>query len=227
MTLRNNARVAGVAFLLYIAFAFPSMMLFGRATSGEAMPAKLSNVADHAANVRISVLLSVLCCFCALTLAATLYRLTRDVDPDLARIAMLCRAGEGIVGGAALPVTAAVLWVATAMRAGSLEAVSAQSLAAFLLKAGEWNTLVGSILFAAGSTLFAWLFLRGRLIPVWLAWVGVIGSALVLLVIWLRLAGLAEGLVTQVVWLPVAIFELVLAFRLILKGTAAPATPRS
>jgi hypothetical protein len=227
VTLRNNARVAGVTFLLYIAFAFPSLFLFGKATSGEGTPAKLSSIASHAADLRLTVLLSVLCCFCALTLAATLYRLTRDVDPDLARIAMLCRAGEGVVGGAALPVTAALLWVATAMRAGELESVSAQSLAAFLLKVGDWNTLVGSTFFAAGSTLFAWLFLRGRLIPAWLAWVGVIGSALVLIVIPLELAGLAGGPATQVVWLPVAVFELVLAFWLIFKGTAAPSPPRT
>jgi len=225
VTLRNNARVAGVTFLLYIAFAFPSLVLFGKATSGEGMPAKLSSIAGHAADIRITLLLSVLCCFCALTLAVTLYRLTRDVDPDLARLAMLCRVAEGVVGAASLPVTAAVLWVATATRAGTLESISAQSLLAFLLKAGNWSTVVGSLLFAVGSTLFAWLFLRGRLIPAWLAWLGTLGSALAALVLPFELAGLAQGMVTQLIWLPVAIFELVLAFWLIFKGTA-PATPR-
>ena len=33
MTRRTNARVAGVTYLLYIAVAFPAMVLFGKATS--------------------------------------------------------------------------------------------------------------------------------------------------------------------------------------------------
>ena len=35
----------------------------------------------------------------------------------------------------------------------------------------------GTIFFAAGSLIFSWLLLRGRMIPAGLAWLGVIGSA--------------------------------------------------
>jgi hypothetical protein len=89
------------------------------------------------------------------------------------------------------------------------------------------TTLIGSIFFAVGSTVFAWLFVRGRLIPAWLAWLGVVGSALLVLVLPLELRGFVEAGALQLVWLPVAIFELVLAAWLILKGTAAPSTPRT
>ena len=222
MTLRTNARVAGLTFLLYIAFAFPAMVLFGKATRGEETPAKLAALVEHAGDVRIVILLSVLCGFCALLLAVTLYALTRDVDADLARFAMLCRVVEGTVTGPALLVAVSLAWLAATGRAGRLDPVSGNTLAAFLLQADNLTTLIGSTFFAVGSTVFAWLFLRGRLIPVWLAWLGVIGSALAALVMPLQLAGLVRGLLTQVIWLPVAVFEIVLAFRLILKGTAAP-----
>ena len=42
----------------------------------------------------------------------------------------------------------------------------------------------GEIFFAVGSALFSWLLLRGRMIPVALAWLGVIASALAWLCPW-------------------------------------------
>ena len=72
MTRRTNARIAGIAYLLYIAVAYPSMVLSNRATSGEGMAAKLANMALHATDVRLAAVLSLIGCFCALVLAVTL-----------------------------------------------------------------------------------------------------------------------------------------------------------
>src|SRR5437773_3815231 len=68
MTRTANARVAGVAFLVYIAAGIADMVLFGRATSGAGIAAKLASIAQHSSDARISVLLDLLCCFCALVL---------------------------------------------------------------------------------------------------------------------------------------------------------------
>ena len=72
MTRRTNARIAGVTFLFYIAVAFPEMILLGKATSGEGIAAKLSTVAQHATELRVAVLLTLLSAFSALVLAVTL-----------------------------------------------------------------------------------------------------------------------------------------------------------
>src|SRR5207245_8967265 len=72
MTRTTNAKIAGFTYLFYIAVAFPSMVLFDRATSGEGMGAKLASMAQHATDVRLAVVLSLLGCFCALVLAVTL-----------------------------------------------------------------------------------------------------------------------------------------------------------
>ena len=74
-----------------------------------------------------------------------------------------------------------------------------------------------------GSTLFSWLLLRGRIVPIALAWLGFVGSALLVLGLPLELARVLTGPVTQIMWLPVAVFELVVAFWLMIKGAAAPA----
>lgn len=86
----------------------------------------------------------------------------------------------------------------------------------------------GEIYFAVGSTVFCWLLLRGRMIPVTLAWLGVIASALLVLLLPLQIAGFFGGprnwssAVTWAVWLPLLVFELTFASWLIAKGVGAP-----
>jgi hypothetical protein len=91
----------------------------------------------------------------------------------------------------------------------------------------------GEIFFAVGSALFAWLLLRGRMIPAALAWLGVIASVLLVILLPLQTAGLFGGPrawsspVTWAVWLPLLVFELAIAVWLITKGVAGPAPRHS
>ena len=170
MTLRNNARLAGAAFLVYIAAGIGGM----------------SHRFGPAADVEFSFVEV----FCALILAVTLYAITRDVDQDIALLAFTCRVGEGAVGAAA-------------------------TVAHFNGFAG------GATLFAAGSTLFCWLLLRGRLIPRALAWLGVLGSLLVLAVVPLQFAKVLPDTFFYV-WLPLLVFELTFAVWLIVRGVNRP-----
>jgi hypothetical protein len=87
----------------------------------------------------------------------------------------------------------------------------------------------GEIYFAVGSTVFSWLLLRGRMIPVALAWLGVVASVLLVALLPLQIAGFFGGPrnwsspVTWAVWLPLLVFELTFAVWLITKGVAVPA----
>ncbi len=218
MTRTTNARIAGITFLVYIAATMAGLVLFERATAGQGVAAQLEGIARHATAVRVTLLLGLLGNFCALVLAVTLYALTREQDPDLAMLAMICRVAEGIVG---LDVsrTLGLLWLSTPAAAVDPNVKSA--LAAYFLKM-EASFTASAAFFAIGSLLFAWLFLRGRMIPVPLAWLGVLGSLLPALCFPFQLAGLLGGPVTSFQWYPVLLFEVVLAFWLIFKGVAAP-----
>lgn len=171
MTRATNARVAGVTFLVYIAAGIASLALSGRA---------------HATDV-----LSLVTSLSALVLGVTLYAITREQDPDLAMLGLVCRVVEAIPGNQ------------------------------------------GAFFFAAGSTLFCWLLLRGRMIPVTLAWLGVVASALLAVILPLQRAGLIGGganwlsSVTWLMWFPMLAFELTLAVWLIVKGVAAPVRRQS
>jgi hypothetical protein len=171
MTPPVNARIAGVTFLLYIAAGISSMALRGQTQAVD--------------------LLSLVTSLSALVLGVTLYALTRDVDQDLAMIALACRVVESIPGNRA------------------------------------------EIFFAVGSTIFCWLLLRGRLIPIALARLGVLASVLLVVILSLQRAGLFGGRmawsssVTWLVWLPMLVFELALAGWLITKGVAEPRARRA
>ncbi len=221
MTRRTNARVAGFTFLFYIAVAMTGMILANRATSGEGTAAKLANIAQHATSARVAVVLELLGCFSALVLAVTLYAITRDQDPDLAMLAMICRVAEGVIGADLLARPLGRLWLATASGPDSPDPASANALAAVLLKLpGGWS--INAIFFSVGSLLFSFLLLRGRMIPVGLAWLGVVASILAVGVLPLELVGVLSGPITQLVWLPMLVFEVTFALWLLIKGVARP-----
>lgn len=81
-----------------------------------------------------------------------------------------------------------------------------------------------AIYFAVGSLLFSWLLLRGRLIPTLLAQLGVVASALLVVILPAQLAGLFGGSmswgssITWLVWLPMLLFEVIFAVWLMIKG---------
>jgi len=87
----------------------------------------------------------------------------------------------------------------------------------------------GAIFFAVGSTIFSWLLLRGRMIPVALGRLGVVASVLLVVILPLQRAGLLGGptswssSVTWLIWLPAAAFEIALALWLLIKGVSTPA----
>jgi len=81
-----------------------------------------------------------------------------------------------------------------------------------------------AIFFAMGSTLFSYLFLRGRTIPVALAWIGVVASVVLIVGLPLQLAGFLTGPVTSYMWIPMLLFEVPLGFWLLIKGVRTPTT---
>jgi hypothetical protein len=224
MTRTTNARIAGFTFLFYIAAGIASLVLFGRATSGEGIAAKLAGIAQHTSDVRITVVLDLLQCFSALVLAATLYAITREQDPDLAMLALTCRVGEGVLGAIGIPSTLGLLWLATAAGASAPDAAAAHALGAYLLRG---NVALTATFFAVGSTLFSYLLLRGRMIPIPLAWLGVVASVLLVVGLPLQLAGFLRGPLTSLMWLPMLAFEVPLALWLLIKGVAMPASRRA
>jgi len=215
---RAAARLAGLAFLLYIAVGILTLVLSSRAMAGHGVEAKLASVAQHMPDLRIAVLFVLFTSFCALVLGVTLWGLTREQDPVLAMLALTCRVCEGLAGALGVQRTMGLLWLAGP---DAPDAATARTLGTWLLE-GQVSG-VAAIFFSVGSVLFAWLLLRGRMIPAPLAWLGVVASAAAVVVLPLEFVDLFPGRWIWYVWLPLAAYEIPLALWLLFKGAAAPA----
>jgi hypothetical protein len=94
---------------------------------------------------------------------------------------------------------------------------AARALGALLLGGGG---PVAALCFAVGSLIFSYLFLRARSIPAWLSWLGVLASVSWVAGLPAQLLGYLHGAATYVMWIPMALFEVVLALWLIVKGVS-------
>lgn len=222
MTRTTNAKIAGFAFLFYIAVGVASMVLFGRATGAEGTAAKLASIAQHATDVRVSVVLGLLTPFVAIVLSIALYAITREQDRFLAMLALTCLFGAGVIDGIYIPTTLGLLSLATAAGANAPDTSAVYALGSFLLTARAWNPIIAATFFAVGSTLFSWLLLRGRMIPIALAWLGVLASVMWVVGLPLQLVGVLPDSATWFAYLPMAVFEISVGLWLLVKGVAMP-----
>lgn len=228
MTRKANARIAGFACLFYMAVGIPNELLMNRATGAELTPATLARIAEYTTDVRIAILLKLLECFSAIVLGVALYGITREQDHELAMLALVCRAAEGVtIALILIPNNLGLLSLAKARAGGPAGGPApgvdtSNALALLTIPVGP----VGAIFFAVGTGIFSYLLLRGRMIPVSLACWGAFSSALLALGLPLQLAGYLTGSLTGYQWLPEILFTIVLALWLLIKGVAPTATPR-
>jgi len=100
------------------------------------------------------------------------------------------------------------------VEAGAPDASYFQTLGALLLEARGWIDQISTIVFSLGALMFYYMFYQSKLIPRWLSGWGLIGATLVLAVGVLGVFGFALG----ILWVPLAVQEMVLAVWLIVKG---------
>lgn len=219
MTRRGNSRLAGITFLLYIVTGIGTMILMGKVNAGASDPAaRLAAIVQHELVHRVNVLLTLLQAAYAVILGVTLYALTRDEDRELALFGFCARFTEGLIAVVSAVNGFALIRLATAKEpAPSLTGIEA------FLKATDGSTPVfAALCFAIGSTLFCYLFLRARTIPVPLAWLGVVASVILVAGLPLQILDVIKG--GMLIWMPMLVFEVWFAFFLIFKGVA-PAAP--
>jgi hypothetical protein len=229
MTRSTCARIAGFTYLFYTAIGIGSETLMHRARgAGGGEAETIASIGAHASDVRLTIMIVVLEAFSALVLAVTLYGITREEDHELAMLGLACRTAEGILGTLSIPGYAGLLWLAKAGAGpGAPDVATANALRGFILMPGP-SVPVGSIFYALGSTIFSYLLLRGRIVPVAIAGLGMFASALLAVTLPLQLASFSTGpLRGYYQWLPALVFQLVLAGWLLIKGAAPPARARA
>jgi hypothetical protein len=223
MTRTTTARVAGFTYLFYAAVGACLEFLMHRARGGgvDEDAAMIASLAAHATDVRLSILMAVLECLASFVLAVTLYSITRVEDQELATIALVCRVAEGLHGSLSnIPAYVGMLWLGTA--GAGVHNATTNAVQAFLLMPGG-SVPIGSVFFAVGSFIFSYLLLRGRMVPVSIAWLGLFATGLLAVRLPLQVAGFSTGPLTGYYqWLPALVVQVVLALWLLIKGVSTP-----
>jgi hypothetical protein len=227
MTQTTNARIAGVTYLFYTAIGLCIELLMHQARGVDGSAAELVRIGQYATNVRLSILIVVLECFSAFVLGVALYGITRVEDHELAVLGLVCRVAEGVLGTLRIPNYLGLLWLAKpGGGTGAPDIPTTNALRTFLQMPVP-SLPIGAIFFAVGSLIFSYLLLRGRMIPMSIAWLGVFASGLLAVTLPLQLAGFPTGpLSGYSQWLPALVFQVALALWLLIKGVSAPATMR-
>jgi len=216
MTRTTNATLAGFTSLLYMAVGIGNEVLMGRAKGAEGVAAKVARIGAHATEVRVATVLALLECVSAIVVGVALYGVTRGEDHELALLALVCRAAEGIINAVNVPGNLELLWLAQARNGASpLDAATTHALGTFLLIPGG---PIAAIFFAVGMSVFSYLLLRGRMVPAWLAAWGVIACLLLVMGLPLQISGFFTGPLTGYQWVPAIGFNLVLGLWLLVRG---------
>jgi uncharacterized protein DUF4386 len=218
MTRMTNARLAGSAYLFYMAVGISNEVLTSRALSAEGTAAKLTRIATYATDVRMTIILKLCECLAAFVLAVAFYGITREQGQELAMLGLVCRVAEGMFVASLIPNAQGLLFLASVRTGtGVPDVATTNALAAFVMRPGA---AIGAVFYAAGSLVFSHLLLRGRMVPVSLAWWGVLSSALLVIGLPLQIAGFLTGPLTGYQWVPSILFAFVLALWLLIKGVA-------
>jgi hypothetical protein len=223
MTRATNARIAGFTFLFYAAIGICGDLLMHNAFGGADDATTLARFGEYATEARIDILIKLLEALSALVLAVTLYGITRDEDHELAMLGMVCRVAEGVLGTLSIQSYLGMVWLAKAGAGpGALDLSTTNALRTFLLMPVP-SVPVGTVFFAVGSTIFSYLLLRGRMVPVWIAGLSLFASGLLALVLPLQVAGFSTWRITGYYqWLPALVAQTALALWLLIKGVATP-----
>lgn len=221
------ARWSGALFLWLIVTGIAGTVIIGRIKgSGEFREVAL-RIASSEHLYRGALVLELLGAISAVVLSTFLYAVLARFGPTLALSAAAFRITEAAVGAVGIILGFARLGIYTSLDASASGSLPASAMVDLTRNGGVAAHNISAFCFGVGSLLFFWLFLRSRLLPRALSWIGVVASILVI--------GLTLGTLIfpgysgylQYGWAPMAIAEVGAGLWLMLKGAPDVGPPRA
>jgi hypothetical protein len=232
---RQAAMIAGVAYLVqYVTSVYPEFFVRPALIVAGDAARTASNIAAHAQMFRIAIVSDLLAGVAVVVLNAALYELLAPVHRGLARFAAFWRLVEVSVGSAIAVSGFIVLSLLSgAEPLQAFEARELQGLVHVVISARESGYMILLLFFGIGSTTYMYLLVRSRYVPMTLALLGLVGSALAALFALTRMLfpSFIDAAFTAVrglppvalvliglVLAPILLFELAFGFWLLFKG---------
>ena len=218
-TNKRTARIVGVLFIAATVVSILGTLIFLGPPLDD--PDYLVNVSANENQVVIGVLLEIIAAGAVAGTGITLFPIFKKHNEALALGYAAGRTVEGVfiivsAIGALLLLTLSREYVA-----GAPDASHFQTLGTVLRAERDWNFLVGpNLVFSLNALMLSYMLYRSRLVPRWLSVWGLVGAPLILAATLLRVFGVITlfSPIAALLALPIAVFEMVLAVRLIVKG---------
>jgi len=209
----------------FTVFDVTGVLIIARLTGSGSFIATAHAVAASETVYRIGLICGVIGTMSTIVLAVALYAILREIDANLALIAVLFRVAESTIGGVVVVFGFVTLRIyLDAGNAGQAAGTQMSELAGLVSGASLIGTNVSVVFFGVGSTIFFYLLLRSGYIPRLLAIWGLIGSIVCFIAF---LASLlipqATELLTGVGGLPVGIAEPIVGAWLLIRGIRSSA----
>ena len=219
-TKRKNARWAGVFYIIATAapiLTFPFIGFLGGGVAGEPIPDYLANVSPNESQVIIGMLIEWIYALSVVGIIATLLPILKKHNEALALgfsglrfIEVIC----SIVGSIGL------LTLLTSsqefVKAGAPGASYFQTIGTVVLAIRDWAFLIGSgLVWSLSALILNYLLYQRKLIPRWLSVWGFAGAALSFANYSPEFFGIDS---IEILFLPIAVQEMVFAVWLIVKG---------
>ncbi|NOQ18282.1 MAG: DUF4386 family protein [Dehalococcoidales bacterium] len=219
-TSRKNARWAGVFYI--IATVAPILTAFsigflGGGVTGEASPDYLANVTANENQVLIGMLIELIWVLAVVGIIVMLFPILRKYNEALALGFYSLRFIEAIstIVGSIILLTLLTL-SQEFVKAGVPEASYYQTLGTLLLAAREWAFMIGSgLVWSLSALILNYILYQSKLIPRWLSGWGLVGATLSFTTYLLQVFSIN---LTEFLFLPIALQEMVFAVWLIVKG---------
>lgn len=222
-TQRAYARLAGFLFLWLIATALSGMIVSSRIAGGGSFADAARRVSASEHLYRAALMGELIETISAAVLAFALYIALKPADPVLSQLAMYFRLGEAFTGCVGMMFGFARASIYTTTNLSDAAAVGhAAAFVGFMNKVGNASYNIGATLFACGSLLFFYVFLKSRYIPRALSIIGLIASVLVPIVTLGSLLFPEYRAPLQYGWIPMAVAEITTGVWLMI--FAVPAT---
>jgi hypothetical protein len=217
---RKNARWAGVFYI--IATVAPIATIFfigflGGGVAGEPMPDYLAHVSASETNVIIGMLLEWVWALAVVGIAVTLLPILKLHNEALA----LGFSGLRFIEALTTVIHAIILMTLLTLSQGFVEAGAPegsyfQTVGNVLLAIREWAFIIGSgLVWSLSAVILNYILYKSNLIPRWLSVWGFIGGVLSFANYFPELFGIAS---IEILFLPIALQEMVFAVWLIVKG---------
>lgn len=225
MSPQRLARVAGAAYAAVIVIGvLNGFLIDSRLIVVTDDAATTQNLLAHPTLFRIGAALTLVLYALVVVLAWALYEVVKVVESRLARLGLLFRMAEAVVGVSTI---LSSLFVADLIgddnRVAAVGARPLQAMVGAVLEARTTGMDLVLVLIGVGGTIFCWLLFTSRLVPRWLGAWGIVTYLSMLTLGFLSLVWRDHpGSLEVIFYAPGALFELTIAGWLLLKGVDEP-----